>query len=86
MSDFTLIAKIDSLPAGERWNVCHRLQQLSISCQCPADGCLCVQINCSCEIALLCMTVFQCTGSRKDHLAWLERCWQLSTLPIDSGG
>jgi hypothetical protein len=78
MSDFVLTDRIYTLPMGERWNVCHRLKELSICCQCPEDGSLFVQINSWFEVVLVCMTLFRFTASRQQQLDWLERNWCLS--------
>jgi hypothetical protein len=79
MTDLVLTDRIHSLPIGERWNVCYRLEELSIVCQCSEDGCLYVEMNNCCQIILVCFTLFRFTASRYQQIDWLERCWNLST-------
>jgi hypothetical protein len=81
MSQFNLmIDRIDSLPIGERWNVCYRLQELSIFCECCEDGSLQIEVKHWLELILVCMTLLRVTTSRCQQVERLERCWN---LPLD---
>lgn len=59
----------------DRWRIYHRLQELMISCSCPADGSLCVKIHHGIDLILVRSVVQQYTTSRQELVNWLERCW-----------
>ena len=59
-----------------RWDVYHRLQELSIPCSCGMGQPLQVCITTTQDAIQLWSVVQQVTASRGDRLAWLERCWQ----------
>ncbi|MBW4631057.1 MAG: hypothetical protein KME30_03870 [Iphinoe sp. HA4291-MV1] len=68
---------IVQIPVSDRWQICHRLQELRIKSWCASDGSLRVQVN-SCLTAILVRSiVLQFMGSRQELIDWLERCWQL---------
>ncbi|WP_353930865.1 Asr1405/Asl0597 family protein [Okeanomitos corallinicola TIOX110] len=67
--------QILDIPLSDRWQVYHRLQDLMITCSCPADGSLRVQVNTLQEAMLVHSTVMQFIASRCELLAWLEVCW-----------
>ncbi|MBH8574811.1 hypothetical protein I8752_17640 [Nostocaceae cyanobacterium CENA369] len=63
------------IPLSDRWLIYHRLQELMISCSCPADGSLRVQVNNLLEAVLIRSTVMQFLASRQELIEWLDRCW-----------
>ncbi|YAF94738.1 MAG: Asr1405/Asl0597 family protein [Nodularia sp. CChRGM 3473] len=65
------------IPLGDRWRICHRLQELMIPCSCHTDGSLRVQVNNLLEVILIRSTVKQFLASRHELVEWLERCWDL---------
>jgi len=75
-----LQVSISSIQRCDRWAICHRLQELSITCDCPADGSLYVEINHPTDIVLTHSTIRQFISSRQDHIDWLNRCWQTRVL------
>ncbi|PPT09689.1 hypothetical protein CKA32_006241 [Geitlerinema sp. FC II] len=52
------------------------MQELNISCTCPADGTLRVDIDRAIALLLVHSVVQQCLLSRQESLDWLERCWR----------
>ncbi|MBD2665429.1 hypothetical protein B6N60_04438 [Richelia sinica FACHB-800] len=66
------------IPLADRWSVYHRLQELKISCSCPPDGSLRVQVNNVQEAILIRSTLMQFFASRPQLIAWLNCCWQYS--------
>jgi len=61
----------------DRWSVFYRLQQLSIPCRCDRGQPLQVQVNGTTAAIQLWSAIKQVTASRKEHLEWLERCWEV---------
>lgn len=68
--------QIVTIARSDRWQVCYRLQELDISCTCPADGNLVVDLDTPVALAQLWSVMQQLTGSRQQMIEWLERCWQ----------
>ncbi|HIK46139.1 MAG TPA: hypothetical protein IGR64_14830 [Leptolyngbyaceae cyanobacterium M65_K2018_010] len=62
---------------GDRWTICHRLQELNIPAACPADGTLRVEVNHALALLLVCSTLRQFALSRPEQVDWLERCWRV---------
>jgi len=61
-----------------QWDICLRLRELSIPCQCQCGEPLQVQIeNAIAAIQTWCV-VQACTASQRSHVERLERCWCLS--------
>jgi hypothetical protein len=61
-----------------RWDICLRLRELSIPCQCQCGEPLRVQIdNAIAAIQIWCV-VQACTASQRSHVEHLEKCWGLS--------
>jgi hypothetical protein len=70
----TVGEQILQIPLGDRWCIYHRLQELMISCSCPEDGSLRVQINNLQEAILFRSTLMQFFASRHQLVTWLEHC------------
>ena len=68
--------QVVAVPRGERWSSNRRLQELHISCSCPIDGTLRVDVNDALELMLVCSVIRQFTSPRQSSIGWLERCWQ----------
>ncbi|MEM6255472.1 MAG: Asr1405/Asl0597 family protein [Cyanobacteria bacterium P01_D01_bin.156] len=64
------------VPRGERWSINRRLRELHISCACPADGTLRVDVEHPLELVLVNSVIRQFTSSRQVGITWLERCWE----------
>ncbi len=73
----TQVAKINR---SDRWSVYRRLQELKITCWCPQDGTLWVQIDDCINAVLLRSTIQQFTSTRSELANWLERCWSTQVL------
>ncbi|MEO0433743.1 MAG: Asr1405/Asl0597 family protein [Cyanobacteria bacterium J06656_5] len=71
--------QIVAVPRGERWSINRRLQELHISCSCPADGTLRVHVNHALELMLVHSVIRRFTAPRQAGVSWLERCWQTQT-------
>ncbi|QLE54498.1 Asr1405/Asl0597 family protein [Nostoc sp. TCL26-01] len=68
-------SQVLQIPLCDRWQIYHRLQELTIPCSCTTDGSLRVEVN-SCVAAILVRsTVMQFLASRQELIDWLERCW-----------
>lgn len=65
-----------AMNAVDRWSAYHRLQQLSIPCQCAQGQPLQVQIGTAIAAIQLWSVLRQITASRQEQIAWLEHCWQ----------
>ncbi|MGM3307085.1 Asr1405/Asl0597 family protein [Anabaena sp. WFMT] len=63
------------IPLSDRWQIYHRLQELMITCSCPPDGSLRVQVNSLQEAVLVRSAVMQFLASRCELVEWLEGCW-----------
>lgn len=61
----------------DRWQIYHRLQELTIPCWCLEDGSLSVEIKDSIAALLVRSVVHQFVASRQELLKWLENCWQI---------
>jgi hypothetical protein len=59
----------------DRWQVCLRLQELSISCVCETNHPLTVEINNPTAAIQLWSVIQQFTASRQDLIKNLEACW-----------
>ncbi len=68
--------QVVAVPRGERWSINRRLQELQISCACPTDGTLRVDVHHPVELMLVHSVVRQFTIPRQGGIAWLERCWK----------
>jgi len=73
----TLVVPVSTVSRSDRWLVSQRLQELSISSYCAADGYLHVEITHLIDIAQLRSVVQQLTATRADLLNWLEDCWSV---------
>ncbi|PNW28219.1 UNVERIFIED_CONTAM: hypothetical protein BEN50_03225 [Euhalothece sp. KZN 001] len=87
MNQFTrpdgFVSLVIKINRSDRWRVSRRLQELEISCWCPQDGTLWVEINGWVDAILLRSTVQQFASSRYELASWLERCWETSNfMPI----
>lgn len=71
-----LASQIVEISRPNRWQVYHRLQELMISCWCPNDGSLRVEVNNSIEAILVRSVVQQFIASRGELIDWLECCLQ----------
>ncbi|MFB6274766.1 MAG: Asr1405/Asl0597 family protein [Halothece sp.] len=84
MNQFTppdaLVSLVIKINRSDRWRVSRRLQELNISCWCPQDGTLWVEIDGWIAAILLHSTVQHFTSSRYELAHWLERCWQTPIL------
>ena len=68
--------QVIAVPLGERWSIQRRLQELHITCACPADGTLRVDIDHPVELMLVHSVVHRFTAPRQAKASWLERCWK----------
>lgn len=75
-----IVSKILKINRSDRWCVYRRLKELNVSCSCPEDGTLWVEINGWVEAILLRSTIQHFTGSRNELTTWLERCWETKIL------
>jgi hypothetical protein len=64
----------------DRWQVHNRLQSLMISCSCPTDGSLRVEIHHGIELILLRSVIQQFIAPRQELVNWLERCWSTAEV------
>lgn len=71
---------VGSIQRCDRWSIHHRLQELNITCACPADGTLRVEVNHVLDLVLTRSAVRQFTTSRQDNIDWLDRCWYTQVL------
>ena len=76
----TFVYPVAKIHRGERWSVSRRLQELNISCWCPEDGMLWVEIDNGLEAILLRSIVQQFVSHRSELIDWLERCWSSPVL------
>lgn len=88
MYEFTptkaLVTKISKINRGDRWTIYRRLQELQISCWCPEDGTLWVEIDDCTHAVLLRSTIQRFVNSRSELTDWLERCWSTNVLSISN--
>lgn len=77
----TQVAKINR---SDRWSVYRRLQELKISCWCPEDGTLWVEIDDCLNAVLLRSTIQRFFSTRSELTDWLERCWSTNVLSISN--
>ena len=70
------VSQVAKVSRGDRWLVYRRLQELKISCWCPADGSLWVAVDSCIDAILVRSTVQHLMASRPELLDWLERCWE----------
>lgn len=84
MNQFTrpdgFVSLVIKINRSDRWRVYHRLQELDISCWCPKDGTLWIEIDGWIEAILLRSTLQQFDRSRYELTSWLERCWEISNF------
>lgn len=71
---------VSSIQRCDRWSIHHRLQELNITCACPADGTLRVEVNHALDLVLTRSAVRQFITSRQDNIDWLDRCWSTPVL------
>ena len=64
-----------NVPRCDRWSISRRLQDLDITCSCPLDGTLRVNVNHALDVLLVYSTLKQFTLPRREAADWLERCW-----------
>ena len=72
---FSLGEQILQIPLSDRWQIYYRLQDMMITCSCPPDGSLRVQVNNLQEAILVRSAVRQFLASRGQLVEWLETCW-----------
>lgn len=70
--------QVVEINSTDRWQVYHRLQDLSIPCQCGVNQPLRVEINDSITAVQVWSVCQQLTASRNYLITWLQRCWQQS--------
>ncbi|MGV2830928.1 Asr1405/Asl0597 family protein [Myxosarcina sp. GI1(2024)] len=75
-----IVSQVAKIDRSDRWIVYRRLQELNISCWCPQDGTLWVQIDRCIDAVLLRSTIQQFTSTRSELSDWLERCWSTKVL------
>ncbi|MEN9214068.1 MAG: hypothetical protein Q6K12_02410 [Gloeomargarita sp. DG_1_6_bins_138] len=61
---------------SQRWPIYHRLQELEIPCRCEPHRPLEIEMTHPRDVLLVWSVVHQVMGTRAQHVAWLERCWQ----------
>ncbi|MEL7068684.1 MAG: Asr1405/Asl0597 family protein [Cyanobacteria bacterium J06581_3] len=64
-----------SVSRVDRWSINHRLQELNIACDCPADGTLLVDVDHAVALLLVNSVVRRFQIHRQASIDWLERCW-----------
>lgn len=70
------ITNIVEVNWSDRWLIYHRLDELSIPCQCKTNQPLRVEItNVTAAIQLWSVTR-RLTAPRQDLIDWLKRCWK----------
>jgi hypothetical protein len=69
------VGQIVEISGSDRWQVYHRLQELSISCKCGLNQPLIAQINDVTAAIQLWSVVRQVTLRRCEQASWIERCW-----------
>ena len=74
------VSQVGKIHRSDRWSVHRRLQELHISCWCPEDGTLLVEIDHCINAILLRSTIQQFVSSRQELTDWLERCWSTKVL------
>ena len=74
------VSQVAKIHRSDRWSVYRRLQELKISCWCPEDGTLWVEIDGWIEAILLRSTIQQFVSTRSELSDWLERCWSTQVL------
>lgn len=67
--------QVIDIPQQDRWQICYRLRDLKIDCDCPEDGSLRVLANCARDVLLIYSAVRPFIAPRRELLDWLERCW-----------
>ncbi|VEP16756.1 conserved hypothetical protein [Hyella patelloides LEGE 07179] len=79
MSKFTrpdaFVSQVAKIHRSDRWSAYRRLQELDISCWCPQDGTLWVEIDHCIHAILIRSTIQQFVSTRSESIEWLERCW-----------
>jgi hypothetical protein len=70
------VSQVTKISRSDRWSVYRRLQELNISCWCPQDGALWVEIESCIDAILLRSTVQHFASTRYELTDWLERCWE----------
>lgn len=80
----SLVVPISSIARSDRWLIHHRLHQLNLTCNCPSDGSLWVEIDNSVEAMLVWSVVQRFLTSRKQQIDWLERCKDSPLLTTNS--
>lgn len=71
----TFVSQVVKINRSDRWSVYRRLQELNISCWCPPDGTLWIEIEHCIHAILIRSTIQQFVSSRSELTDWLERCW-----------
>ncbi len=74
----TAHTQVISCDRSARWQVCHRLQELDICCDCLADGRLRVLANTPVALMQVRSVLQQWSMSRSALVGQLEKCWQCS--------
>ena len=63
------------VPRSARWQINHRLHQLSIDAVCERDGTLVVEVDNAVVIAQIHSVVRQVLEPRQVLVDWLDNCW-----------
>lgn len=70
--------QVIAIDRSRRWQICQRLQELDIFCECLADGSLRVLVNTPVALLQLRSVLQQESLSPRTLADQLERCWQQS--------
>ncbi|MGF1480525.1 MAG: Asr1405/Asl0597 family protein [Cyanophyceae cyanobacterium] len=76
------VSQVAKIHRSDRWSVYRRLQELNISCWCPQDGTLWVEIDHCIDAILLRSTIQQFASTRYELTDWLERCWETESSVV----
>ncbi len=69
-----------AINGSERWDIYHRLQELSISCQCSTHQLLTVEISSPNSLIQVWTVVKRMTSSRESLIQSLKSCWEKSSV------
>ena len=68
--------QVISIARGDRWEVCRRLQELDIACNCLADGSCAAEIHTPLAAIQLWSVISHLTSSRQQKIGFLHQCLQ----------
>lgn len=69
-----------AINGSERWDIYHRLQELSIPCQCSTHQLLTVEISSPNSLIQVWTVVKRMTSSRENLIQSLKNCWEKSSI------